>query len=248
MKIFRKILITILVIIDITLIAFIVFLNQGYEAVDVDTYLTSNNTVEVVNDNKNIYFKPKTNDKQTGFIFYTGALVEKESYAPIMNGLARLGYTTVLVNMPYDLAFFGIDKAYDIAKDNDNIDWYIGGHSLGGAMASECYYKHSDIFKGLVLLAAYSTNDLTKNENSYILSLYGSNDCVLSKEKYEANYNNIKSKVYEYCIEGGNHAGFGSYGEQKGDGKSTITNKEQWSLTTDYIDQFMSHTFIKLSY
>lgn len=246
MKIFRKVIIGILTIIDIFLIAFIIFLSQGYKAVGVDKYLTSTDTVLVVSEDNNIYFKPKKDDKHKGLIFYTGALVEKEAYAPIMCGLSELGYTTVVVDMPFNLSFFGINKAYDIAKDNDEIEWFVGGHSLGGAMASECYYKHNDLIHGLVLLASYSTRDLTEFENSYILSIYGSNDGVLNKEKYESNYHNIKSKVYEFELFGGNHAGFGSYGTQKGDLESTISNETQWSLTVNYIDQFMSHEIIKI--
>lgn len=39
--------------------------------------------------------------------------------------------------------------------------WYVGGHSLGGAMAASYAAKHTDELDGLVLLAAYSTADLT---------------------------------------------------------------------------------------
>ena len=245
MKIFRRIMIGFLSVIDIFLIIFLIFTNQDYKAINVSSYLTTNKTVEVVNIEKDIYFKPKQNDKHIGLIFYSGALVEKEAYAPIMNELAIEGYTVVLADMPYKLAFFSINKAYKIASDNSDISWYIGGHSLGGAMASECYYKHNDLLKGLVLLASYSTRDLTGFENSYVLSVFGSNDKVLSKDKYDSNFHNIKSKVYEFEIDGANHAGFGSYGEQKGDGINTISSLKQWSLTSDYISSFMSHTLDK---
>jgi len=245
MKIFRRIMIGFLSVIDIFLIIFLIFINQDYKALGVSSYLTTNKTVEVVNIEKDIYFKPKQNDKHIGLIFYSGALVEKEAYAPMMNELANDGYTVVLADMPYKLAFFAINKAYQIASDNKGISWYIGGHSLGGAMASECYYKHNDLLKGLVLLASYSTRDLTGFENGYVLSVFGSNDKVLSKDKYDSNFHNIKSKVYEFKIDGANHAGFGSYGEQKGDGINTISAQKQWSLTRDYISSFMSHTLDK---
>ena len=44
----------------------------------------------------------------------------------------------------------------------------------------------------------------------------------------------------EYVIEGGNHALFGSYGIQKGDGKALITPKKQWEETADCIIDFIS--------
>ena len=37
----------------------------------------------------------------------------------------------------------------------------------------------------------------------------------------------------EICIEGGNHAQFGSYGEQKGDGQATISGEEQRRQTVE---------------
>lgn len=40
-------------------------------------------------------------------------------------------------------------------------------------------------------------------------------------------------------ISGGNHGGFGDYGEQKGDGKSLISNKEQINITSSEIIKFL---------
>jgi len=37
----------------------------------------------------------------------------------------------------------------------------------------------------------------------------------------------------EVCIEGGNHAQFGSYGTQKGDGTAAIPAEEQWARTVE---------------
>lgn len=40
-------------------------------------------------------------------------------------------------------------------------------------------------------------------------------------------------------IEGGNHAQFGNYGEQKGDTPADISPQEQQSQTVDAIDEFI---------
>jgi len=40
-------------------------------------------------------------------------------------------------------------------------------------------------------------------------------------------------------IKGGNHAGFGNYGPQEGDGESEISKQEQWNQTVDYIINFI---------
>lgn len=43
----------------------------------------------------------------------------------------------------------------------------------------------------------------------------------------------------EYCIDGGNHAQFGDYGEQTGDGKSGISSQEQQKQTIEEIVRFL---------
>jgi hypothetical protein len=43
----------------------------------------------------------------------------------------------------------------------------------------------------------------------------------------------------EIIIDGGCHAYFGMYGEQKGDGKANITNEEQIKITASYITEMI---------
>lgn len=243
MKILRKILIVLAFLIDILLISFLFYVGNYYSAETVDSYLKSDSRVTVEYKDNDIYFIPQTNVKEEGLIFYSGALVEKEAYAPIMSRLAHKGYKTVLVDMPFKLAIFGVNEANRVFSEDSTTKWYIGGHSLGGAMASEYFYNHNDKLNGLVLLASYSTRDLTDLANNYVLSVFGSNDKVLSMDKYNEFYPYIKSNLYEFEIKGANHAGFASYGEQKGDGEASIKQSVQWDLTTNYIAKFMSHSF-----
>lgn len=99
-----------------------------------------------------------------------------------MESLAQKGILCVLVRMPFNLAVFDDNAADGIREMFPEItDWYIGGHSLGGSMAAAYLEKHPSDFKGLLLLAAYSTADLS-NENIRTLSIYGSNDGVLNRE------------------------------------------------------------------
>ena len=59
-------------------------------------------------------------------------------------------------------------------------------------------------------------------------------DGVLNMEKYQEAIG-LAADCREYVLEGGNHAGFGNYGSQKGDGEAGITDREQWQETIDYI-------------
>ncbi len=167
-----------------------------------------------------------------GFIFYPGAKVEESAYAPICDELAEAGVCCVVVKMPYHLAILDRDAAAQVMQELPDIEqWYIGGHSLGGAMAAGYAAEHESAFAGLILLAAYPTKAL---EELPVLSLYGSEDTVLNREKYEESIS-LAKHLTEHVIEGGNHAGFGNYGAQKGDGEAVISDEEQWQETVDYI-------------
>ena len=175
-----------------------------------------------------------------GFIFYPGGKVEHTAYLGLMAALYERGVTSVLVEMPFNLAVLDINAADGIREELPHVKrWYIGGHSLGGSMAASYVSKHSDEFSGLVLLGSYSTVDLSESGLS-VLSVYGSEDGVMNREKYEQNTENLPKDYIEYVILGGSHAYFGMYGEQSGDGTATITQEEQIRLTADYIAEMMS--------
>ncbi len=60
-----------------------------------------------------------------------------------------------------------------------------------------------------------------------VISIYGSEDGVLNMEKYAENKVNLPALLEEIIINGGCHAGFGSYGSQDGDGVPTLTGEAQ---------------------
>ena len=105
-------------------------------------------------------------------------------------------------------------------------------------MAASYVSKNTDKFDGLILLASYSTADL-KGSDIKVASIYGSLDGVMNREKYEEYKSNLPADLEESVIEGGNHAGFGMYGEQKGDGAATLTSAEQIGVTADIIAAFV---------
>jgi len=129
--------------------------------------------------------------------------------------------------MPLHLAVLGMNKADRIIDRAAYEKWYIGGHSLGGAVAAN--YAASRDLDGVILLAAYPTKDV----DEAMLLLYGSEDSVVNRAKIEAagQYGAAEERV----IAGGNHAGFGNYGEQKGDGVATISTQEQQKETVEAI-------------
>lgn len=128
----------------------------------------------------------------------------------------------------------GQNKAESIQQMYDYEQWYMAGHSLGGAMAASYANKHLEDLDGLILLAAYPTKSLEK-EGFTVLSLYGSEDRVLNREKLESGRAIMPDDYTEICIAGGNHAWFGNYGEQSGDGKASISREEQQEQTVEAV-------------
>ena len=179
-------------------------------------------------------------DAEAGMIFYPGGKVEYTAYAPLMRALADSGVLGVLVRMPLNLAVLDMNAADGIPEQYPQIrHWYIGGHSLGGSMAASHAAKNTSAYEGLVLLASYSTADLSTFGLS-VISIYGSEDGVLNMEKYAEYRRNFPTVFEEHIIEGGCHAGFGSYGPQDGDGAPKITGEAQIAETVRLLTAFFN--------
>jgi hypothetical protein len=213
-----------------------VYIGDYYRADDTALSLLADETSSVTiieKENDTICFLPE--NPTSGLIFYPGGKVQYEAYAPLLEKLAEQGMLCVLVHMPGNLAVLDVNAADGIQEEYPDITrWYIGGHSLGGAMAASYVSKHSEEYEGLILLAAYSTVDLTDSGLS-VVSIYGSEDGVLDMESYADNYKNLPESTREVVIEGGCHSYFGNYGMQDGDGTPTITGEEQRNLTVEAI-------------
>ena len=108
-------------------------------------------------------------------------------------------------------------------------------------MAASYAAGHTEQLAGMVLLAAYPTKSLD-SDGLAVLSVYGSEDLVLNRKNMEDGRKYMREDYTELCIQGGNHAWFGSYGEQKGDGRAAISREEQWRQTVDAAMEFIERT------
>lgn len=214
-----------------------VYINDDYPALPAAEAIPVSDDISITTaENGDMIFSPES--PTAGLIFYPGGKVEHTAYTPLMLACANRGILCVLTEMPFRLAVLDINAAEGIRESYPEIDvWYIGGHSLGGSMAASYLESHPDDFAGLILLASYSAADLS-SANLTVLSVYGSEDRVLDLEKYEENKANLPPSFTELVIEGGNHAGFGMYGKQDGDGTAAISAEEQITQTADLIAAF----------
>lgn len=234
----KKIIIPILFGIVLCIVAFC-YVNDYYHSEEcVQEYLAGNGTVSVIEIKDGLYLDGP--GKDTAMIFYPGAKVEYTAYVPLLHKLANHGIDCFLIKMPCNLAFFGQNKAGKIMNSYDYDHWYLSGHSLGGAMAASYAAGRLDKLDGLALLAAYPTKTLASDSFS-VVSIYGSEDGVLTMEKMEEGKEFMPSDYTEVCIEGGNHALFGNYGSQDGDHDASITQEEQQNQTVAAIVQMVEN-------
>ena len=199
--------------------------------------LVSDETVTVTQTGYGWLFDGPSEDE--ALIFYPGGKVEETAYAPLLRRLAGQGMDVCLVKMPFRLAVFGAGKADQVIAQHDYTRWYIGGHSLGGVMAASYAAAHSGRFSGIYLLAAYPSGPL--DENVRTVTIYGSEDGVLNRTKMEEAKQYLPQDSAAYVIEGGNHAQFGNYGIQDGDGNASVSAEEQQRRTVELILENRSH-------
>jgi hypothetical protein len=226
-KIFAAI---IVVIVAVVSAGFLIYVSDYYKADDM--------AVTVMNGDKSLKFEgnlvimPSKTPSDTGIIFYPGGKVEHTAYIPLLEKLTKEGINCVLVKMPFNLAVLNPNAADEVLEKLPDIkNWYIGGHSLGGAMASSYISKNKAKVKGLILMGAYIYGNVPA---SNALTIYGSQDKVLDKSKV-----NYTENVF--VIEGGNHAQYGNYGEQAGDGKAVISREKQQEITTAEILRYITN-------
>jgi hypothetical protein len=232
-KVKKRIQITLL-----TLASMLVVLIAGFYIYTLDYYRADTQAMEVfssgiTNSEKigqmTVIYPEKQLNNQTGFIFYPGGKVEANAYMPLLEQLSERGITCILLEMPFNLADFDVkaaDETYDQFPEIQQ--WYLGGHSLGGAMASSYAGEHFEKLDGLILMGAYPLNDA----DLPTIIVYGSEDEGLDKTKLVGEENILE-------IVGGNHAYFGNYGEQKGDGIATITREDQQAQAVEAIIAFI---------
>lgn len=211
---------------------------------EISNFIEKNNSqVEYIEGDSYFLIKSReSNENKTGIIFYPGGLVEYQAYLPLMKKLAEKGAFCILVEMPFDFAFMDFRAAGRFIKMYPEIEhWYMAGHSLGGAMAASYISRHKKDFDGLILLAAYSTHNISRSRLK-VLSIYGSKDGVLNRKHYQKYYKNLPpvgNGLTEIIIQGGNHAQFASYGSQEGDYMPEISSEEQQQITAEEISKWM---------
>lgn len=229
-------------------VAFKLYTNQYYRE---DTAVTQaiaaeyGNLVSTYSDDNGMVFLPKDQGYKAVIVFYPGGKVEYTAYSGLLYELAAEGYICLLPQMPENLAFLQVNAVDGIRERHpeetasvESLDWYLAGHSLGGVAACSYIQEHLEEFAGVILCASYPSTDLSDTKLR-LLSIYGSNDGVLNMSRYEDNKEYWPAASEEHVIQGGVHAYFGCYGQQRGDGKAMISNEQQVHETVEIISNWI---------
>lgn len=235
----KKTIITLLIVLILFVVSFFIWLSNGYSLQENNmNYLQSNSKVEVNIEGSYTYFTPKNVSATKGFIFYPGERVDSSSYAKLCNEVASYGYKVVAVDMPFNYANFGKNKATKVIEDNPEITkWVIGGDSLGGTAACE-YAENNKNVEGIVLISSYPRENISEL-GFKVLSIWGSKDNIVDYEELINSKDKLPKDTKYVEVEGANHSQFANYGTHSGDEVALISSDEQMDITIKNIVNFL---------
>ncbi|MEV0890457.1 alpha/beta hydrolase [Promicromonospora sp. NPDC050262] len=179
----------------------------------------------------------------TAVFFRPGAKVEARAYAAVLRPLAEAGHTVVIAKQPLAVAFLA-GGAFDAARAEVPAAerWVVGGHSLGGVVASTDAAGAADDAGapavGLLLYASYPAEDLSSLTPA-VESVSASRDGLATPATIEASRANLPPSTTYTVVGGAVHAFFGDYGPQPGDGTATITHDEARSRISEVSRAFV---------
>lgn len=191
----------------------------------------SDATVTVSESPTEIVLKPRADADSTGVLFQPGALVDARAYAAVLRPIAEAGHPVVIVKQPLGIAFLSLGALDGARSGHPEIrNWVVGGHSLGGTVASmeatEATARGSAPVTGLLLYASYPATDISSTLHAAVESISGTRDGLATPAKIAASRHDLPVDTHFTVIDGASHAQFGDYGPQPGDNTPTIAHDD----------------------
>lgn len=221
-----RILLAILAVVALIVVGFLVYaamVMRGDRAAAINVW--TNPAIAVTSTDHSIIMAPTGHAAGSGLVFIPGAKVDPYAYMYKLSGIVEKAGVTVVITKPtLNLAFFDQRLLSTFTSDVPAVSkWYVGGHSLGGVRA--CMLADSPDVAGLVLFGSFCANDLSASAVK-VLSISGSEDGLSTPSKIADSKNLLPADAQFVVIEGADHASFGDYGPQPGDGVATITSSQ----------------------
>jgi hypothetical protein len=209
------------------------------------TAMESDGAVTISESLTRIVMTPTTRASDTAVFYQPGAKVEARAYAAVLRPLAEAGHHVVIVKQPLGIAFLSLGSFDRVRSDFDEFPaWVLGGHSLGGTVASiQANDNGGDApgsARGLLLHASYPAGDISATLRAEVASVFVTHDGFATPEDIAASRANLPDSAQFVPIEGAVHAFFGDYGRQPGDGEPTISHDEARTLIGNASVEFVT--------
>jgi dienelactone hydrolase len=156
---------------------------------------------------------------------------------------AEAGHPVVIAKQPLGIAFLATG-AFDGARAQlPEVDrWVVGGHSLGGVVASTAADDEDGgaaPVVGLLLYASYPAGDVSASLIAEVESISASRDGLSTPDDIDASRANLPEGSTFTLVDGAVHAFFADYGPQPGDGTPTISHDEARTQISAVSTQFV---------
>jgi len=234
-KIIIRALLSIVIIFGLMIIGLAIYSSGSYiHLSDMDTAIESLNLDQVTITENSQSIQYIVDNPKMNVIFIPGGLVEPESYKYLASSIALNGYNVTIVKVVFNLAI--LTPKSSLKYINPDLVNVLIGHSLGGVVASMAASGKESVSK-VIMLGSYPIKDLSDKDT---LLITAEHDEGMDIDKFNDSLQYLNEQNVIFNIEGGNHAQFGWYGPQKGDGTADITTLSQQNIVANQILSFLN--------
>lgn len=190
-----------------------------------------------------IVMKPAVGEARRALLFYPGLRVDPKAYVPKLAEVAVATQTEIVVGRPrLNVAAFSISQADDmrqVLSHPAQMQVYVGGHSLGGAMACLFAQGHAAELAGIVLFGTYCGSDIA-NSQLRVLNLIAAKDVIMPAETIEQHRAELPIDALVVRVPGMRHSQFGNYGAQRGEDPADIDDGQARGAIVSAMNEFLA--------
>ncbi|CAB9496733.1 alpha/beta hydrolase fold [Seminavis robusta] len=172
---------------------------------------TGVNNIDVVHvDDSYWAWITRDNPRNVGLIWYTELWYDERAYSPIMQRVASSRYPVFLLDIPLSMPFLSPFRGDTVLRDYPEIDtWVVGGHGIGGAMASIfAQRRREEGVDGLGLFGSYPFpifNDQSLTDIKAV-SVWGNQDGKTKRVQWEDGRRYLPRTAKFIEVDGANHS------------------------------------------
>jgi len=222
------------------------FYQMNASGFDESAVLTSDENVTFAETEDYLSFISNDDSIKISLLFFPGALVQPEAYAPLARKLAERGYSVYIQKIPFRIAITdkmeqeALKIAFVKIKSTSDTKWIVAGHSRGGRMAANYSAQYPETISGLILIGTSHPKEKNLTRLKFpVLKISASEDGLASPSEIDQFSHNLPSDTKFVMIDGGNHSQFGFYGFQFGSGSASISREKQQLITLNEITKYL---------